>query len=66
MRIPFQDTRSMIYRRREDFRKVRPFRINEICEWIEDCDTFSKEDLRQLRSLIDRKLKGFYEFRCLD
>jgi hypothetical protein len=59
MKIPFQDNRSTLNRRWTDILKINTFRIQELSELLETCDELRKDDLFELKQIIEKKLTMF-------
>jgi len=59
IKIPFQDSRSTLNRRWTDILKINSFRFQELSELIETCDDLGKEELFELKLVIEKKLSLF-------
>jgi hypothetical protein len=59
MKIPFQDNRSTMNRRWTDIIKMNHFRFQELSELLERCDALGKDELFELKQIIEKKLTLF-------
>jgi hypothetical protein len=60
MKIPFQDNRSSMDRRWTDLLKINTFRFQELSELLERCDGLGKDELFELKQIIEKKLTFFH------
>jgi len=60
MKIPFQDNRSTWNRRWTDILKINTFRFQELSEMLETCDELRKDELFELKQIIEKKLTLFH------
>ena len=60
MKIPFQDNRSSMNRRWTDILKINTFRFQELSELLERCDALGKDELFELKQIIEKKLTLFH------
>jgi hypothetical protein len=60
MKIPFQDNRSTMNRRWTDIIKMNHFRFQELSELLERCDALGKDELFELKQIIEKKLTLFH------
>lgn len=59
IKIPFQDNRSILNRRWTDILKINAFRFQELSELLETCDELGKNELLELKRIIEKKLSLF-------
>jgi len=60
MKIPFQDNRSTMNRRWTDIIKMNHFRFQELSELLERSDALGKDELFELKQIIEKKLTLFH------
>ncbi len=59
IKIPFQDNRSTLNRRWTDILKINTFRFQELSELLETCDELGRDELFELKLIIEKKLSLF-------
>ncbi|MFN2436795.1 MAG: hypothetical protein ABR513_06875 [Desulfotignum sp.] len=59
MKIPFEDRRMSMNRRWTDIQKIHKFRFNELSDLIENCRELERNELCELKEIIDKKLRLF-------
>ena len=60
MKIPFQDNRSIMNRRWTDVLKINTFRFQELSELLETCDALGKDEIFELKQIIEKKVTLFH------
>ncbi len=59
IKIPFQDNRSTLNRRWTDILKINTFRFQELSELLETCDELGRDELFELKLIIEKKMSLF-------
>jgi hypothetical protein len=59
MKIPFEDRRMSMNRRWTDIQKIHEFRFSELSDLIQNCRELEKNELFELKEIIDKKIRLF-------